>query len=588
MHRPNHCPIHTESALLNDGTITKIGFVDDVPRRPVRPVRLPHLQIRAMGTLGLLYGMLILALVIGAEVVGLPLELAVGLAAFVAIAQFAFGPWMMDLTLRYAYRVRWESWDTMPEHLQAFARQTCEAEGMRLPRLGIIDDGTPNAFTYGHTPGNARVVITTGLIRLLEPAELESVVAHEIGHAVHWDLLIMTVAQLVPLALYYMARALLSSNSASSDSKNKSGGAAMAAGLVAYALYFVAEYAVLWLSRTREYHADRYAGRVTGQPNELARALVKVAYGLASRPKEEGGDRDRSLEAISALGIFDASRARALVMSAADVDDSHYRAGYEVNVHRVIAAAKWELWNPWAGFYELNGTHPRVARRLQALGAQARDLGQPPWFDFDEAPPESYWDDFANDLGIYVLPFAAAIGGAAVGSALGAITVPSADVSTLVLGFAIGGFGAGSLIKTIFQYPGGPFRDHTVAALLRYIKVSDVRPIPVTLEGRAIGRGVPGLIWSEDVVVQDPTGLIYLDYRQPLRIWEFLFGLLRAKDLQGEAVSVTGWFRRAPTPYIEVRTLTVGGKTRTSWVPRVKLAVAALLLGIGIGMFFLA
>jgi heat shock protein HtpX len=68
---------------------------------------------------------------------------------------------------------------------------------------------------------------------------------------------------------------------------------------------------------------------------------------------------------------------------------------------------------------------------------------------------------------------------------------------------------------------------------------------------------VPGLVWSEDFVLQDRTGILFLDYNQPLGIWNFLFGLLRAGRYQGKEVRVSGWFRRAPVPYLELNRLEV-------------------------------
>ena len=89
-------------------------------------------------------------------------------------------------------------------------------------------------------------------------------------------------------------------------------------------------------------------------------------------------------------------------------------------------------------------------------------------------------------------------------------------------------------------------RPLSVTGLLHKVKVSNVRPVPARLRGTIIGKGVPGLIWSEDFVMRDGTGILFLDYRQPLRIWEWLFGLFRAGDFAGKAVEVVGWFRRAP------------------------------------------
>ena len=129
---------------------------------------------------------------------------------------------------------------------------------MKYPKIGFIDDGSPNAFTYGRTKNDARVVITRGILDLLTEDEAKAVVAHELGHANHYDMLFMTVAQVVPLILYYVSEILLKSRSGkSSDSNSKDYGATI--GIVAYILYLLSQYIILWLSRTREYYADSFS-----------------------------------------------------------------------------------------------------------------------------------------------------------------------------------------------------------------------------------------------------------------------------------------------------------------------------------------
>jgi heat shock protein HtpX len=215
---------------------------------------------------------------------------------------------------------------------------------------------------------------------------------------------------------------------------------------------------------------------------------------------------------------------------------------------------QWDLWNPWAGWYELNSTHPLVAKRLNYLGDQAAHMDQEPLFVFDRVKPESYWDSFFVDLLVLSLPMLGLLTGVGLFVGLG-LKLGVWHLGWLAVGLAL--MGLGGAVKVAFQYRRGLFPNLTVAALMGHVKVSPVRPIPVTMTGTIIGKGVPGLIWSEDFVIQDQTGILFLDYRQPLALWSWLFGLLRAGQYQGKEVRVRGWFRRAPTPYLELDHLEV-------------------------------
>ncbi len=137
-------------------------------------------------------------------------------------------------------------------------------------------------------------------------------------------------------------------------------------------------------------------------------------------------------------------------------------------------------------------------------------------------------------------------------------------------------------MQIFFSYPGFDFSPMNVHSLLKKIKVSAVRPVPCTIRGKIIGRGVPGLIFSEDFVMQDETGIIFLDYRQPLGIFNFLFGLLRAAKYINQEAEITGWYRRTPIPYIEVKKLKVGGKESICFVYNVKLVTSILLIAAGL------
>jgi len=317
------------------------------PPIPAALAALPNLFVRSMAVLIFLYGILTLVLITLTLYTPLTPLLALIIGVIVVAVQFALGPFITDLVLRWFYKTSWVKYDSLPAHLADFIGKTCSSNNMKKPRMGLINDGAPNAFTYGHTPNNARIVLTQGIIDLLNEDEIEAVAAHEIGHAKHWDMLIMTAAQLVPLILYYVYRTLIS---ARNGGDNRGGGPQLAIAIGSYILYIISEYVVLWLSRTREYYADRFAGEATENPNSLASGLVKIGYGLAGKEskktREDKSERKPGLQAVGALGIFDTKSGLALMTSSISSVTAARSMGDEVDKQILKGAMKWDLWNP--------------------------------------------------------------------------------------------------------------------------------------------------------------------------------------------------------------------------------------------------
>lgn len=541
--------------------------------------------ITSISTVIGLYFIFTLFLLIIFELKGWSLESLLITSLIVLIIDFLIAPNLMDWTLNLLYKISWESSNELPEYLRAFLTTICEEKNIKFPKVGIINDGSPNAFTYGRTPNDARIVITRGTINLLTEDELKAVVAHEMGHVVHWDMLLMTVVQFVPVVTYYIYKVVfrtMENKSKRSRSKDnyKSEAITLLIGIIAYVIYIVSEYIVLWFSRVREYYADQFAGEVIGNPNHLASALVQIGYGLKGQSQDD--KESGKVNAISALGICDEKTMKTLAVSS--YMNTNPTKIFDEQTLKDIS--RWDLWNPWAGFYEINSTHPLIAKRLKNLSSQSEEYGLEPFVTFDENKPESYWDDFLKDLFIYLFPSLTLVGGF-----IGATILSIIPFKTNILGIDFGcaclgtNFGMASIIFAIawllsllYTHPNKEYPNENVKSLLKNVKVSAVKPVPCTINGKIIGKGTPGYIFSEDFVIEDETGIIFIDYNQPLAIFNLMFSLLKSKKYIDQNVEVTGWYRRAPIPYIEIKTLLLDGKIKKCYGYLAQIITALLFM----------
>ena len=574
-----------DKSKLMESTSFQLEWADTTRTATKYIKRLPNLVLSSTLTFGALYGLVALALITISLAVGEPFlgETLLIISAIITLIGFLIGPFIMDLQLRWLFTIEWLEPESLPKSLEKYLKEISEKENIKIPHMGIINDMAPNAFTYGHTPNNARIVITKGLFELLEENELNSVVGHEIGHAVHWDILLMSFAQMVPIFFYYMYRACIEAASKMGKTKDgaKGAGPVLAIAIGAYIVYIISEYLVLYFSRVREYYADRFGAESVGSAAALSGALVKIAYGLAgkrdadSRSEEENST---TINSIGALGISNAESGQILAVTSGHNSDLEWdgKTEYSVDKSSIRGAMKWDLWNPWATFYELHSTHPLTAKRLLHLSKQSEDLGEEPYITFNLTKPESYWDEFLHDIIMILFPGLLIIGFFIVPTYDNPIIPPEHWLSS-----AIVLFGFGYLYQLYFRYPTSIYPEMSVKTLLHQVKVSDIRPIPCTVKGTVRGKGVPGYIFSDDLVLQDDTGIIFLDHRQPLAIWEWIWGWLRGDSMVGKEITVQGWYRRSPMPYIEINTFTVENTTRKSylWIFRYVTAAAIILIG---------
>ena len=506
-----------------------------------------NLALASAITMSLIGGM-VLVLVLGlvfildSENPGAGFIIAVVITLIFNVAAFFISPWLMDLSQKWLYQTRWVSIADIaqqsPETAEVIKR-VCADKQLKQPRLGIIDDQNPTAFTYGSLPNSARLIVSQGLFTYLEDEEVAAVYAHELGHIVHWDFAVMTVASTM-IQICYLIYTFARRMGRRGSEKVKD--AMQTAALVAYIFYLIGSYLLLYLSRTREYFADHFAAETTGNPNALSRALVKIAYGIV----EEGSRQEepsRLLEGTRALGIYDAK-------AAASTGTAYRIASSPEKIGRVFL---WDMFNPWGWWMELNSTHPLTGKRVRALSTYAEQLGLAIEFDMGKVIGEGktlnkkrLYGSFFFDVFLFSLEFVGLVCGLIIGIVSG--------YGQFALAFPVIGLGLGIVIKAFVMFPNYDRALETeVLELMSDPYASPLRGQPAKLSGNLIGRGQAGYKFGSDLKLQDKTGMLYLRYSSRFGpIGNFLFGMKRVQSLIGSAVNTKGWFRRGIAPWMDL------------------------------------
>ena len=165
----------------------------------------------------------------------------------------------------------------------SIVRSLTQRENMPMPRIFLIPSAQPNAFATGRSPSHAAVAVTSGITQMMDLRELEGVLAHELSHVRHRDVLIATIAATVAAALSFLMRMALWGGLG--GDRRDSGPFGAILGLVSLILApFAAMIIQMAISRSREFEADRSGAEMTGSPLALARALEKLEVGTARIP----------------------------------------------------------------------------------------------------------------------------------------------------------------------------------------------------------------------------------------------------------------------------------------------------------------
>lgn len=245
-------------------------------------------SVKTVLLLGLLSGLVLFA----GEALGGRTGLEYGLVIAVAMNFFSyFFSERLSLMMYQAQPVTPQENPEVYARVYPLVQGLTQRMGLPMPRLWLIPEAQPNAFATGRNPHHASVAFTEGILSLMTDRELEGVVAHELGHVLHRDILISSVAATLAAAITFLARmagwAAMFGGYERDREDDRGGGSALGGILMIILAPIAALLIQMAISRSREYSADQASAKYTGSPDSLISALGKLERGVEQIPMDD-------------------------------------------------------------------------------------------------------------------------------------------------------------------------------------------------------------------------------------------------------------------------------------------------------------
>ncbi len=307
------------------------------------------------GTLAIIFGLSTLVFTVIMSLAGVFDLLTLG----VVVVSFNIIQWLISPYLVGAiYRVRELSKDENPQ-LHQMVESLSEKSRIAKPKLMLAQIPIPNAFAYGSPLTGNRVAVTQGLLKSLNEDEVEAVIGHELGHLKHRDVQVMMVVSFLPALFYYIGFSLMLSGMYRGRRDDSGGAALIGIGFMLFS--WILNLFILYLSRLREYFADRHSVSVVdGGAQKLSMGLAKIVNTTRKVNDDAEAQREKpNASAFKALFISDPDRASVDSAELASMNVQGDQKLVEEIVSRKLTFAD--------KLVEALSTHPNIVKRLRAL-----------------------------------------------------------------------------------------------------------------------------------------------------------------------------------------------------------------------------
>jgi len=279
------------------------------------------------------------------------------------VAQWLLSPYLVG----WIYKVKQMAPGENPK-VQQMVSDLSKKSGISTPKLMLSQIPLPNAFAYGSPLTGSRVAVTQGLLTHLDDGEVEAVIGHELGHLKHRDVQVMMVVSFLPALFYYIGYSMMLSGMFGGGGENKKGGSGNNAllGIAFMAFSWVLTLFTLYLSRLREYYADRHSALIVENGAEkLSTGLVTIVE-ESKRTNKPDKNQKKSNSSYKALFISDPDRA--------NLDSEEIHADNAASKQDLLRETLAKQPTSVDKFAEVFSTHPNIIKRLKAL----QELSQNP------------------------------------------------------------------------------------------------------------------------------------------------------------------------------------------------------------------